>query len=168
MLPGLRVLAVGRGWLTARLVAVAAVVMIGAAGCGGSSKSTPAQTHTTSAGKTSPTPTSGGRASVSTGPVRATLHGADHAPIAGKPWPYYVRVTDAAGSPLSGTVEIEFTFGGQVVGRDSPPTHPIKHGLWHDNLTYPKQAVGQPLTLQAVVHTSKGSVTLGWPVTVRP
>jgi hypothetical protein len=94
------------------------------------------------------------------------LHGANHAPKAGKPWPYSVTVTDAAGHPLSGTVEIEFTFGGQVVGTDTPPTHPLTHGRWHDNLMFPARALGFPLTFQAVVHTGRGSITLDWPVTV--
>jgi hypothetical protein len=99
--------------------------------------------------------------------VRASLVGANHKPIVGKDWPYSVHVTDASGKPLSGTVDIEFTFGGQVVGHDSPPTHPVKNGLWHDTLTFPAASAGQPLSLQAVVHTSTGSVTLGWPVTVK-
>jgi hypothetical protein len=104
---------------------------------------------------------------VTTGPVHATFTAPNHNPKVARPWPYSVHVTDAAGRPLSGTVKIQFTFGGQVVGTDTPPVHPIKHGLWHDNLTYPKAAIGQPVTLQAVVHTSAGSVTLSWPVTAR-
>jgi hypothetical protein len=104
---------------------------------------------------------------VSTGPVHATFTAPNHHPAVGKPWPYSVRVTDSSGHPLSGTVRIQFTFGGQVVGTDTPPVHPVKAGRWHDNLTFPKAATGQPVTLQAVVHTSAGSVTLNWPVTAR-
>ncbi len=150
-----------------RAVAAGVALALGVAACGGgSSKSTatkarpgsPASTHTPA----------GGASSVATGPVRATLRGADHAPKANKPWAYSVHVTDAAGRRLSGTVEIRFTFAGQVVGRDTPPAHPIRNGLWHDKLTFPNAAIGQPLTVQAVVHTSAGSVTLGWPITVRP
>jgi hypothetical protein len=83
------------------------------------------------------------------------------------PWPYSVTVTDPAGHPLTGTVDIEFTFGGQVVGRDTPPTHPLENGHWKDKLTFPAAALGEPLTFQAVAHTSAGSITLDWPVTVR-
>jgi hypothetical protein len=101
-----------------------------------------------------------------TGPVRATLHATNHTPKVGKNWPYSVHVTDASGHPLSGSVEIQFSFGGQVVGRDRPPVHPLKNGQWHDFLQFPPQAVGVPLSFQAVVHTSAGSVTLSWPVTV--
>ena len=72
------------------------------------------------------------------------------------------------GQPLSGTVDIEFVFGGQVVGRDTPPTHTVVNGGWHDTLKFPATAVGMPLTFRAVVHTRLASVTLDWPVTVRP
>jgi hypothetical protein len=79
-----------------------------------------------------------------------------------------VTVHSASGQPLDGTAEVEFTFGGQVVGHDTPPSHPIRHGLWKGKLTYPAQAVGQPISLQVVVHTKPGTVTLVWPVKVRP
>jgi hypothetical protein len=99
--------------------------------------------------------------------VRGSLSGPDHTPTAGKGWPYTVKVTDAAGKPLPGTVDIQFVFSGQVVGRDKPPTHPLAHGMWHDVLTFPPQSVGLPLTFQAVVHTPQGSVTFNWPVKVK-
>jgi hypothetical protein len=99
--------------------------------------------------------------------VRGTLVGQNHTPTVGKKWPYSVTVTDSAGHPLNGKVDIEFVFAGQVVGRDTPPTHPVKNGRWHDLLTFPPAAIGQPLTFRAVVHTSAGSVTLNWPIRVK-
>jgi hypothetical protein len=127
---------------------------------------------TSSAASTSTTGTSApgqgrGTASVTAGPVRGTLHAANHSPIVNKNWPYSDVVTDAARHPLSGTVDVEFTFGGQVVGRDTPPTHPLKNGRWSENLQFPEAAVGEPLTFQLVVHTHLGSITLDWPVTVK-
>ncbi|MGO9754376.1 MAG: hypothetical protein ACLP22_23425 [Solirubrobacteraceae bacterium] len=83
-----------------------------------------------------------------------------------KPWAYTVKVTDAAGGPLSGTVDIEFAFGGQVVGHDTPPTHPVRSGAWHGTLTFPAAAEGEPISVQAVVHTSAGSIALDWPISV--
>jgi hypothetical protein len=53
-----------------------------------------------------------------------------------------------------------------VVGHDTPPTHPLRNGTWRSILTFPKQAIGQPLTFRALVHTDQGSITLDWPVTV--
>jgi hypothetical protein len=150
----------------------AALVTLALTTCGGSSKSTTTQTRTaisTSTTTTSAptTTTTGGSPSVRTGPVRGTLSGQNHAPKMGKPWRYSARVTDAAGHPLSGTVDIEFVYGGQVVGHDTPPTHPIRNGRWQDTLKFPATAVGQPLTFRAVVHTSLGSITLDWPITVK-
>jgi len=148
-------------------------VSIGAGACGGSgSKSTSTKTHAAPATTTAPavptTPTAGGgTAAVTTGPVRGTLRGQNHAPRVKQSWGYSVTVTDAGGHPLSGTVDIEFVYGRQVVGHDTPPTHPVTNGHWHDTLTFPAAAVGEPLTFQAVVHTSAGSITLDWPIKVR-
>jgi hypothetical protein len=151
-----------------------AVVLAGftVAGCGGSSskpssttnqKTTTTSTHPTPAANpgtaTSPTAT--------TGPVRASLKGATHTPTAGKSWAYTVRVTDAGGKPLSGTVDTEFTFAGLVVGHESPPLHKFTNGVLRDKVSFPASAVGHPLTVVAVVRTAAGSVALGWPVNVK-
>lgn len=130
-----------------------------------SSASSPAPSS--SATGTTPAPAHGGTASVTTGPVRGRLHAADHAPIVNKNWPYSVVVTDAAGHPLSGTVDIEFAFAGQVVGHAVPPTHTLTNGRWSEPLQFPPQSVGQPLTFQVVAHTHLGSITLDWPVIVK-
>ena len=82
----------------------------------------------------------GAAGDVTAGPVRGSLHALNHAPVAGKGWPYTVKVTDPAGKPIPGTVEIEFLFAGQVVGHDTPPTHPLRHGTWRSILTFPRQA----------------------------
>jgi hypothetical protein len=144
---------------------VALVVSIAIVGCGSGrhSSSGPgsASTSTTAAQP-------GGGSVVSTGPVRASLTGENHAPHQGTGWSYRVRVRNASGRALSGTVDIEFAFGGQVVGRDTPPTHPVTHGSWHDRIVFPPASVGQPLTVRAVVHTALGAVTLDWPIKVTP
>lgn len=99
-----------------------------------------------------------------TPPVHATLVGQNHSPTVNKLWGYSLTVTDAKGRPLSGTVDVEFTFNGQVVGHDTPPTDPITDGHWHEEITFPPDAIGEPIAVQAVVHTSIGSITLDWPV----
>jgi hypothetical protein len=106
-------------------------------------------------------------AAVTTGPVRGTLRVANHDPVVKRNWAYSVHVTDATGHPLSGSVDIQFVYGGQVVGRDTPPTHPVTNGRWHDKLQFPPASLGIPLTFQAVVHMRLGSITLNWPVKVR-
>jgi hypothetical protein len=157
------------------VVVLSAMLSIGVAGCGGggskssstiSSTTTSATVARTESSSTTTTSSGQGVASVHTGPVRGTLTGQNHAPKANQNWSYSVTVADASGHPLNGTVDIEFAFGGQVVGHDTPPTHPVVDGRWHDTLTFPAQAVGEPLSVQAVVHTRLGSITLDWPIEV--
>ncbi len=121
--------------------------------------------HTTHATTTTKASTHSTAAFV--GPMRATLTGANHDPTVNVPWPYSVTATDANGKPLSGTVDIEFTFNGTVVGHDTPPTHPIRNGHWGDNLKFPPQAIGEPIALQAVIHTILGTQTIDWAIKVK-
>jgi hypothetical protein len=146
------------------------ILSVGMCACGGntsnSRSSSTSAASSTSAPSAAPAGHGGGASSVSSGPVHGSLQAKNHAPQVDKPWSYAVRVTNAAGQPLSGTVDIQFVFGGQVVGRDTPPTHPVKNGTWHDSLTFPPPAIGMALTFRAVVRTALGSVILDWPVTV--
>jgi hypothetical protein len=154
-------------------VIIAATLSLAVAGCG-SGQPTAHATHTTAthtvvstATKTrAPVPVTGGRL-VSAGVLRATLSGVNHTPKVNHPWRYAVTVRNATGQPLSGTVDIEVLFAGQVVAHDTPPTHPITNGLWESTLKLPVASVGYPLTLRAVAHTATGSITLDWPITVK-
>jgi hypothetical protein len=155
-------------WMSGRVTELVAALLVSAAivGCGGGGGG---QATSSSSSTTASTATQiGGSATVTTGPVHASLRGENHAPKQGSKWSYDVRVTDTAGRPLSGSVEIEFVYGDQVVGHDTPRTHPVSHGRWHDDLTFPPAAVGQALTVRAVVHTAGGSTTLNWPIKVTP
>jgi hypothetical protein len=177
-------------------VVAVVVISLGTAACGSSSKSSsstsaasttaPASTSTVAPATTAPATTTSGPATttsgstsqsasptsattptITAGPVHATLHGANHSPVTGRPWAYSVHVSDAAGHPLSGTVETEFVvpvIG--VAGRETPPFHLLKDGVLNDHITFPADAVGEPITLVTVVHTSAGSVAVGWPVNV--
>jgi hypothetical protein len=96
--------------------------------------------------------------------MTATLHAESHTPIVNKLWSYSVQATDASGHALSGTVDTQFVYGGQVVGRESPPTHPLTNGRLDDQVTFPSESIAIQLTFEVVVNTSLGSVTLDWPV----
>ena len=152
------------------LLAVAIVAGV-LTGCGGSrsiSSSTKARTGSaTTTHSTAPLGQAGGLSSVLTGPLRGRLRGKNHAPTVNRDWSYSVTVTDAHGRGLSGSVTIEFVYAGIVVGRDTPPTHPLTNGRWHDTLKFPAGAVGEPLTVRAVVHAGAGTITLSWPITVK-
>lgn len=156
-----------------------AVALGAASACGGGSSRTTPRSSSASA-PSSPPPTSaststssssgaasaGASAMVASGPVRATLRGKDHTPRAGRPWQYVLTVHAPDGHPLSGTVDVEFVLGSVVVGHDRPPVHRLRNGRLRESLTFPAAAVGHPIALQTVVHTSAGSATLRWPVRV--
>jgi hypothetical protein len=154
-------------------VSLAAVLSLALTGCdAGKPTSAPTRAPVTTAATaaaTTPPPApavTGGRL-ISTGALRATLSGENHTPTVNQPWRYSVTVSNAAGQPLSGTVSIEFLFGGQIVAHDKPPTHPLANGLWQSTLKMPTASLGYPLTLRAIAHTPTGSITLNWPITVR-
>lgn len=162
----------------ARSVIAVVLLTLWLAACGSSSKSStnattkstaqsPGTTTTASKATTANSGSSGAVAAVTTGPVRATLRGANHNPVVNQHWVYVVTATDASGHSLTGTVDSEFVFGGQVVGRETPPTHPLRNGRLHDFMEFPAASLGVPLTFQTVVHTPQGTVTLDWPVRVR-
>jgi hypothetical protein len=146
------------------LVALA-VTSLALTACGGSSHR-PGRSSANKFPASSRTVGSSGGDAVTTGPVRARLTGQSHKPTVRQNWTYTVTATDAQGRPLSGTVETNFAFQGAVVGRETPPTHPLKNGHLKDVLNFPAESVGYPIELQVVVHTHLGSVTLNWPVTV--
>ena len=104
---------------------------------------------------------------VETRPLHATLIGENHAPKLNQPWSYAVTATDALGHPMSGTVNIEFALSGQVVGHDKPATDRVTDGHMNDTIKFPAEAIGVPLDVRAVVHTTLGSLTLNWPITVQ-
>ncbi len=155
-------------WTIVASVAVALLLVVAA--CGGSkSKTTSSSTSTakTTTAAPSANPTTATTPIAASGPVRATLHGANHAPVAGKNWAYTVHVTDASGKPLAGSVQTDFVVAGLgVVGKETPAVHKLKNGTLSDTLQFPPDAVGHPITLVTVVHTSAGAVALGWPVNV--
>ena len=159
-----------RGRVTGRVAGLVATGLLGLglAACGATSRSTsttpsPAATASTSTTGT-PTSTTTGPAAV---PIRVTLTGQDHAPVVNKPWTYRVTVTDAQGRPLSGTETTHYTFGGTVVGTEKPTNVRFSHGVYRDTIEFPARAVGYPLAVQTVVHTSLGAATRSWPIKVR-
>ena len=99
-------------------------------------------------------------------PVQATLVGDNHDPTVNRPWHYTVTITDSAGHKLSGTETTHYTFSGVVVGTEQPTNVKFTNGVYHDTLEFPSAAVGHPLDVQVVVHTSIGSKTVDWAIQV--
>jgi hypothetical protein len=96
--------------------------------------------------------------------MTATLHADNHTPTIGQLWHYSVQAVDAGGHALTGTVDTQFLYGGKVVGKEDPPTHPLTNGRLDDAVTFPPPSLAIQLTFEVVVNTPLGSVTLDWPV----
>jgi len=107
---------------------------------------------------------------VATGPVHGRIVGQNYYPVAGRHWTFKVTVTDRHGRPLSGTLDVQFTYNGSVVGYDTPKVDPFHNGHWGEYLIFPvnRPEVGlHGFAVQVVVHTRDGSITLVWPILVK-
>jgi hypothetical protein len=151
----------------ALISASAVLLVLGIAACGGRSSASKTGQNASRGAKTRTGATNTSASRAPARPMRATLVGQNHNPTVNRPWAYTVTLTEAKGRPVSGTVDIEFVFNGLVVGRDTPPTHPITSGRWRDTLKFPATAAGRPLAMRAVVHSALGSRTLDWPIEVK-
>jgi|GEM_PF-2290244 hypothetical protein len=100
-------------------------------------------------------------------PVEVSIVGENHEPTVSRPWRYTITVTDAQGHRLSGTETTQYTYNGVVVGTEKPQNVTFANGVYHDTVEFPAVAVGYPLDIQAVIHTSLGTATVDWPVKVR-
>ena len=126
---------------------------VGLAGCGSSSHRT---TSTRGAATATPAPATGTLVATLTTPP-------GHTPAANKVWPITVTARDPSGHAVRARLHYEFLYGGAVVARRSNFSF---SGRFHDNLSWPAQAVGLPLTLRAVVTSAIGTKNLDYPVTV--
>jgi hypothetical protein len=79
----------------------------------------------------------------------------DTPPKAGSLWPITVTARTASGAPVDGTVSYAFLLGGQVVARRPAVPGKLRAGVYHDELEFPAEAVGYPLTLEVIV-TARG------------
>jgi hypothetical protein len=104
-------------------------------------------------------------------PFRAVLHAPTHAPKAGKPWLYSVRVTDPQGRPIRARITMQVLFGGIPVGKvDSGKTYSFL-GTWREPksspLIWPARSRGRPLTFEAVVAARGQTKRLDYTVSVK-
>lgn len=115
----------------------------------------------------------------------AHLSAPTHHPTAGKRWPITVTCRTRSGKGIRATATYQFVYNGQVVAtrypspnadpnskcskagtcRHSP--YPFKGRMHDGTFTWPRRAVGIPLTLRVVVRVKdKGSVNLDYAVKV--
>jgi hypothetical protein len=106
----------------------------------------------------------------SSGPLKVTLvPPATHTPLIKTNVPISVTAT-LGGKPVKGaTAKYEFLFGGAVVSTQYP--HYNKHfafnGRFSDNLIFPAESVGEPLTLRFVIADAGHTVGFNWAIDAR-
>jgi hypothetical protein len=81
---------------------------------------------------------------------------APHRVKANAKWPVTIHVTNASGTPVSGTLTMNILLGGSPIGKvDNGKVWPFR-GTWHEpkgqEITFPGQSKGLTLGFQAVVH----------------
>jgi hypothetical protein len=93
---------------------------------------------------------------------KLTPHIANHTPTINKEWPITIYVTRGS-TKLSGSVKYEFLFQGQVVSHQ--PGKKFTNGVYKDELDFPSDSLGQPLTLRILVTVPKyGTEHLDWTI----
>ena len=104
--------------------------------------------------------------SQSSGPLKATFTASTHSPKINQKMPITVTAT-LNGKPAHATAVYQFLFGGAVVNTQYP--YGNKHfsftGHYRDNLVFPAESVGEPLTLRVVIKASGHTVNLSWSIT---
>jgi hypothetical protein len=103
-------------------------------------------------------------ASALAGGFTAHLKAPNHKPVANKKWPITVTATRGS-AKLAGTVSYRFLSFGTIVHTAKGGS--FKHGVFHDTLVWPGEAVGHPLSLQVVVRTRYGTDYLPWWIQVQ-
>jgi hypothetical protein len=96
--------------------------------------------------------------------MKVEFEGQDHSPKISHKWEYFVEATNPNGQPLAGKVLTEFLFSGTVEGKEVPPYHNLAGGKLANKVTFPPDSLSVPLTVQVIVTTKYGSLTLDWPV----
>jgi hypothetical protein len=152
------------------LVLAATFVLATAAACGGGAKTT---TPTTTA---KPPVTAPKGASTTATPkitpaskltFKAHLTAANHHPVVNKNWPITVTVTSLSGKPIAATLTLNVVTPG--FGTYQVDNGKVYHfvGRHYENITWPGNAVGFALKLQALVTVKGQTAELLWPLTVR-
>jgi hypothetical protein len=102
--------------------------------------------------------------------IRVTIS-APHTVKANAKWPVVVRVTDASGKPLTGTLTNNILLGTAPVGKVDNGKVWHFRGSWREpkgqEITWPALAKGQAFGFQTVVHVNGRTVKKAFRVNVR-
>jgi len=101
------------------------------------------------------------------GPLSVTFVPSTHTPKVNAKWPLSVTATVNGKPAQHATAVYEFLFGGLVVSTQYPRFN--KHfkftGHFSDDLVFPPDSKGEPLTLRVVIKASGHTVNLNWSIT---
>jgi hypothetical protein len=104
--------------------------------------------------------------SASSGPLVASMVPSTHNPKINAKWPLEVSAT-LHGKPARASAEYQFLLGFTVVSTQYPRSN--KHfmfvGHFSDNLVFPPDSKGEPLTLQVVIVDAGHTAKLDWAIT---
>jgi hypothetical protein len=142
---------------TALRIAIALACGLLLAACGSSSHRSPKAKPRTPTRASATTPTSSGS-------LILGLTTSHSIPKVNANWPITVTAHTRIGRPVSGTVSYAFLFGGNVVA--TRPGGKLRSGRFHDELQFPAQAVGLPLTLRVIVKSGSRRASIDHQVTV--
>lgn len=95
--------------------------------------------------------------------LSASMHVGTHHPKVGARWPLQFTAK-RSGRGVQATVTYEYLYDGQVV---AVKAHHTFTGSFSDALVFPAQAVGYPLTFQAVITSGGSTVDLDYAIQVR-
>jgi len=103
--------------------------------------------------------------SASSGPLLATMVPSTHDPKINAKWPLEVSAT-LDGKPAHAGAEYQFLFGFTVVSTQYPRSNKrfTFTGHFSDNLVFPPDAKGEPLTLQIVIEDAGHTAKLDWAI----
>jgi hypothetical protein len=137
-----------------RSAALALVLVV--AGCGGHPRRTLTPAVTTQA-----------RASQ----LQVKITASTHHPRANAKWPVTVRAVNGYGQDVHATLTMRILFNGSPVGKVDNGRVYRFFGTWREKsgqeITWPKQSIGQPLEFEAIVKAQHKTVKKTWAITVR-
>jgi hypothetical protein len=98
----------------------------------------------------------------------AKVHFPNHNPIANKPW-VITWTANRGGQKLSGSSKYEFFVGSNASGSPVSTQKGVsfRNGKGRDTLKFPGEAVGHQLTLDVLISTKYGTVSIPWVLTTK-
>jgi hypothetical protein len=148
---------------------LAAMLVVFAAGCGGSGSTSGGGTQPTTAAsppthpKTQPAPVPAIPTGLPKPDFKATLTGSGHQALVGHPWTFTVRARALNGKPISGTVIAQVLLGGKVIDTIGWFAFP---GTFTKTFAFTGAERGKTITFRTKIVANGGTKPVDYAVTV--